>query len=241
MASSEKLGVSPNVQSSHLPLHYKQGSSHQSGWRVGNPSGSWWTKICLTSPFPTCPDMCRPGFVTSKDLLQQKNSDVWDNTVWPWMKMNFLGCRSCHSLTKTSSAWLGPDIPASTLGKGYGGQHHSGLPSSNLPQLWAAWFFPARALHSWDILMSIVRWKLALDFTSLVRLTQMYSCGKNNNGKAAWEMISAFCCCLAFWCMLSVFWMQAHVMHCNAIAIQTGLQWFLGTTAWILPFQNLLF
>lgn len=101
------------------------------------------------------------------------------------MKMNFIGYRSCHDLTNTVSAWLGPHIPTSTLGKVY--ETPTPLRASTFPPAPAVscQIFPARALHSGDILMSIFRRKLALDFTSPVKLTQMYSCGKNNNGKAA--------------------------------------------------------
>lgn len=84
--------------------------------------------------------------------------------------------------------------------------------------------FPARSLQSWDMHASIFGWKLALDFTyhwsdwpEWIHVEK-----KKKNWKAAWEMISPFCCCLAFWRALSAFWIKGHPMRCNAIAIQTG-------------------
>lgn len=49
------------------------------------------------------------------------------------MKMSFIGCSSCHDLTKTDSAWHGPKFQPALWEKVMGAQHHSGLLPSNLP------------------------------------------------------------------------------------------------------------
>lgn len=85
--------------------------------------------------------------------------------------MNFIGYSSCHDLTNTGFAWLGPDIPASTLGNGYGSPTPLRASTFQPAPAVSCLIFPARALRSWGILMSIFRRKLALDFTSPVSLT----------------------------------------------------------------------
>lgn len=109
------------------------------------------------------------------------------------------------------------------LGRGYG----------RPAPLRAAWFQPAPAVSCLifpckgfaQLGHARVRLRTEISFgfhMSLIRPTWTNPCGKNNNWKATWEIISPFCCCLVFRRALSAFWIRGHLMHCNAIAVQTG-------------------
>ena len=235
MSCNENSGVStPGVHSSDPPSRCKRRNSRspsQDGGRdlhggADSPFGSedvhpWWAKTCLPSLFPTCPGTCMPGSVVSKELLRQMNNNVQDNIVWPWGWISY-SYSSCHDPTIPGFAWLGPDIPAGTGERLWEASTTQGCllstcPSCELPN------FPCKGFAQLGHTCVHLQTEISFGFhMSLLRPTWTNSCGKNNNWKAAWETMSPFCCCLAFWHALSAFWIRGHLMHCNAIAIQTG-------------------
>lgn len=149
------------------------------------------------------------------------SNNVQDNIVWPWGWILY-SYRSCDDPTIPGFAWLGPGIPPSTGERLWEASTMQDCLLSTCPSC-ELLDFPCKGFVQLGHGRVHLQTEIGFGFhVSPIRLTWMNLCGKNNTWKAAWEIISPFYCCLAFWSALSAFWIRGHLMHCIVIAIQTG-------------------